>query len=378
MSYILHDCDSLITLYDNNKANLNISYSQIYTINMRNLFSFCYSLKSLPDISKWNTSKVNNISHLFSNCKSLKSLPDISKWDTSNVKDMRKMFYNCISIITLPDISKWKTSNTDNIYGMFLGCESLITLPDISKWNISKVKYMDEIFSNCKSLKSLPDISKWDTKNVENMSYLFNECNSLESLPDISKWKTSNVKDMNGMFSNCNSLESLPDIYKWDITNINLIRDMLSGCKSTLKLLTKSFSLKKYIDNIIFELTYEKKLDNEFNVNILGSMFLYNNKDNGTIIYNNKIYELVKYIEDIDKNYNHKDKFKILLFLDKNIDDISYIFFHCDSLISVKYSEIINYSNEIKEENNNYSYDSEINQTIINKMILYIILIKFM
>ena len=56
-------------------------------------------------------------------------------------------------------------------------------------------------------------------------------------------------------------------------------------------------------------------------------MFLYNNKDNGTIIYNNKINELVKYIEDIDKNYNHKDKFKILLFLDKNIDDISYYFF---------------------------------------------------
>ena len=78
MSYILYDCGSLISLYDNNKTNLNISYSQIYTINMRNLFSFCYSLKSLPDISKWNTSKVNNISHLFSNCKSLKSLPDIS------------------------------------------------------------------------------------------------------------------------------------------------------------------------------------------------------------------------------------------------------------------------------------------------------------
>ena len=47
-----------------------------------------------------------NISYTFYNCVSLKSLPDISKWNTSNVFDMSGMFANCSSLSSLPDISK--------------------------------------------------------------------------------------------------------------------------------------------------------------------------------------------------------------------------------------------------------------------------------
>ena len=39
-------------------------------------------------------------------CKSLISLPDISKWNTKDVTDMSYMFYNCSSLSSLPDISK--------------------------------------------------------------------------------------------------------------------------------------------------------------------------------------------------------------------------------------------------------------------------------
>ena len=53
------------------------------------------SLESLPDISKWNTKNVNNMSHMFYNCSSLKYLPDISKWDTKNVTNMENMFFGC-------------------------------------------------------------------------------------------------------------------------------------------------------------------------------------------------------------------------------------------------------------------------------------------
>ena len=45
------------------------------------MFGECVSLKSLPDISKWNTSNITDISNMFGECVSLKSLPDISKWD---------------------------------------------------------------------------------------------------------------------------------------------------------------------------------------------------------------------------------------------------------------------------------------------------------
>ena len=53
----------------------------------------CTSLKSIPDISKWNTNNVKNMSYMFYKCSSLSILPDLSKWNTNNVTDMSGMFY---------------------------------------------------------------------------------------------------------------------------------------------------------------------------------------------------------------------------------------------------------------------------------------------
>jgi surface protein len=39
---------------------------------------------------------------MFRGCYSLNSLPDISKLDTSNVYDMRSMFGDCLSTINIP------------------------------------------------------------------------------------------------------------------------------------------------------------------------------------------------------------------------------------------------------------------------------------
>ena len=131
-----------------------------------------------------------------------------------NVTDMSYMFgdgifFGCESLSSLPDIDKWNTQKVTNMSYMFYDCKSLSSLPDISKWNTQNVTDMRYMFYDCKSLSSLPDISKWDTKNVTNMSYMFCHCESLSFLPDISKWNTQNVTDMNSMFSFCESLSSL-------------------------------------------------------------------------------------------------------------------------------------------------------------------------
>ena len=57
------------------------------------MFSYCLSLLSLPDISKWNTYNVKTMDGMISNCPLLSSLPDISKWNINNVANMRCMFY---------------------------------------------------------------------------------------------------------------------------------------------------------------------------------------------------------------------------------------------------------------------------------------------
>ena len=52
---------------------------------------------------------------------------------------MSNMFYYCNSLISLPDISKWNTSNVYNMDRMFSECNSLISLPDISILNIENL-----------------------------------------------------------------------------------------------------------------------------------------------------------------------------------------------------------------------------------------------
>ena len=39
------------------------------------MFYNCELLSSLPDISKWNTNNVNNMSFMFSNCKPSLNIP---------------------------------------------------------------------------------------------------------------------------------------------------------------------------------------------------------------------------------------------------------------------------------------------------------------
>jgi len=224
-SYMFKNCESELSI-DISKWNTS------KVEDMRGMFSECESLSSLPDISKWNTSKVEYMSGMFSECKYLSSLPDISKWNTSKVEYMSDMFSECKSLSSLPDISKWNTSNANSMSQMFNGCESLSSLPDISKWNTSKVGGMSSMFRECKSLSSLPDISKWNTSNANFMSQMFSGCESLSSLPDISKWNTSKFVDMSDMFSGCESLSSLPDISKWNTSNVSNMSDMFRECKS--------------------------------------------------------------------------------------------------------------------------------------------------
>ena len=57
------------------------------------------------------TDNITDMSGILYNCTSIKTLPDISKWNTDNVINMNKIFYNCTSIESLPDISKWKNNN---------------------------------------------------------------------------------------------------------------------------------------------------------------------------------------------------------------------------------------------------------------------------
>jgi surface protein len=72
---------------------------------------------------------------LFCNCSALSIMPDISKWDTSNVTNMSCMFYNCSSLLSLPDLKEWKISKVEDMKAMFTNCNKLPekVIPNIFK-----------------------------------------------------------------------------------------------------------------------------------------------------------------------------------------------------------------------------------------------------
>ena len=100
---------------------------------MNYLFSGCYSLISLPDISSWSTNNVHDMTYIFSNCSTLKSLRDISKWNFGKTSDMSFMFYNCSSLKSFPSNADWenKITKITKTLNMLEGCYSLQTKPNI-------------------------------------------------------------------------------------------------------------------------------------------------------------------------------------------------------------------------------------------------------
>ena len=159
------------------------------------LFALCESLTSLPDISNWNTSNINEMGNLFYQCNSLISLPNISKWNVENVNDMSYMFGGCSSLISLPDISKWNMSNIKNINYMLYECISLISLPYISRWNLSSDIQFDNIYGRSNYLKAPSDISKTSTKKINNDNLL---------LPDNAIIKHNKLRIFGNKFVNNN------------------------------------------------------------------------------------------------------------------------------------------------------------------------------
>ena len=160
ISQMLFRCSSLKETPDISKWNLN------NIKNMSYLFAECTISEILQDLFNCITPDAINVFKKIYMLSSLESLRYINT-NTNKIHFMSDSFNRRSSIKSLPDISKWNLSNVEDISGLFFGCSLLKKLPDISKWNLSNVKDISELFCGCSSLEYLPDISKWD------LSYLF-------------------------------------------------------------------------------------------------------------------------------------------------------------------------------------------------------------
>ena len=177
--------DSPLPVYVYDENNIMYWYSESDEVFLNpdsaNLF---YSLSAVGadndtfDLSKFNSSKVENFYSAFSGMSSLKKV-DFSNFDTSNVTDMSYMFTGSVRLTEL-DLSNFDTSNVTNMSCMFMATYSLESL-NISNFNLESLTNMDYMLQTFSSnLKEL-DLSTWDTSNVESFRNVFGswyQCNN--------------------------------------------------------------------------------------------------------------------------------------------------------------------------------------------------------
>ena len=234
----IEDINSMFNGCSSLKSINFLNFNTVKIKSMDSVFYGCSSLEEL-DLSSFDTSNVSFFHRLFEKCSSLKKL-DLSHFDTSKVNAFIATFYGCSSLKVL-DLSHFVTDNCENMADMFAGCSSLTSI-NLSSFKTSKVKRMGGLFSGCSSLKSI-NLSNFDTSSVEYMSSMFSGCSSLTSIY-LSNFDTSKVTNMEFMFAFCSSLTSI-NLSNFNTSNVTNMGNMFTNCSSLTSIHLSNFDTSK-------------------------------------------------------------------------------------------------------------------------------------
>ena len=206
--------------------------------NMSHMFNGMRNLTTL-NLSNFNTSNVTNMGGMFFNMTNLTTL-NLSNFDTSKVTNMGSMFYGISNLTTL-NLSNFNTSQVTIMGGMFYGMSNLTTL-NLSNFNTSKTTDMRSMFNGMTNLASL-NISSFNTENVENMSGMFSQAQKIEHL-DLSHFRTDKVTNMGSMFYQMSALKTI-NLSHFNTANVTDMSSMFSMDDNLTELDLRSFTTPK-------------------------------------------------------------------------------------------------------------------------------------
>ena len=113
----------------------------------------------------------------------------------------------------------------------------------------------------------------------------------------------------------------------------------------------------------IIDIKIKYVVNKKSNIRIIGEEFVKNNKDNCRILYKKKIYPLGEFFDGIEKNIA-KNRFMIYLRILKDLTDMSYMFYGCDSVLSIpKIIPSKSYYVDIKKIDDDFAKDISIPQS---------------
>lgn len=122
--------------YTKSLENLNVSNWNISEAdNISAVFMGASKLKTIEGVDGWNTGNVVYMAYLFQGMPMLEEV-DLSGWTTDNVQQMQLMFDGDTSLRSIGDVSHWNTASVGYINGAFQNASSLTKL-DLSGWTLA-------------------------------------------------------------------------------------------------------------------------------------------------------------------------------------------------------------------------------------------------
>lgn len=166
-------------------------------------------------------SKVTSLKFAFDRCASFNH-PNIGKWDTSNVTDMSNMFYNC-SAFNQP-LNTWNTSKVTDMSYMFRSC-SAFNQP-LDTWDVGNVTNMSNMFNS--AFRFSQPLNNWNVSNVTIMTSMFHWVSDFNY--PLNNWNVSNVTDMYGMFTGCQVFDQ--PLNNWNVSKVINMNSMFDLCNA--------------------------------------------------------------------------------------------------------------------------------------------------
>jgi surface protein len=175
--------------------------------NFREMFVQATSLND-PNISKWDTSNVTNMSAMFFGATAFNQ--PLNDWNVSNVTTMTKMFSGA-SNFNQP-LDKWNTGKVTSLTEMFSSAPKFNQ--SLNSWDVTKVQTMDGLFFRASNYDQ--PMNNWKTLALTNMQNTFAEATKFNQ--PLDKWDTSKVTTMTGTFWTANAFNQ--NISGWNVATV--------------------------------------------------------------------------------------------------------------------------------------------------------------
>lgn len=342
-------CKYMSCMFANCKNAVEIDVSKFNTSNVENMSYMFYMCSSVGiiDVSEFTTKNVIYAQSLFQGCSKLVSL-NVHNWDVSNIIDAHALFGDCEELLSL-DLSNWNLDKVENVYWLFGNCKKL-TMIDLSNSNFDNCKITQQMFYCCYTLQTIELNSSVTFNSVTNAENMFRSCYELNTI-DTSNFIFSKCENVSYMFANCYKISKI-DLTSFNSVSVINAKSMFHTCIDLSALAFGSNCTFIKCENAELMFNTCRKLET---LDI--SMFdMRNNKSMYGMFYHMESLKSINFssmstiscinMQEVFNGCYELTSIDVSMFNTKSCQNFQWMFAYCKKLTSIKYgSDFINNGN---------------------------------